>query len=108
MSLITISRGSYTRGKEVAEKVARKLGYECIARETVVEASREFNIPEIKLIKAMHDAPSILERFSYGKEKFIAYYQLAFLEHRAARPEHTQAALSLYLPLRIGTQDLQI
>lgn len=81
MSLITISRGSYTRGKEVAEKVARKLGYECIARETVVEASREFNIPEIKLIKAMHDAPSILDRFSYGKEKFVAYCQLAFLEH---------------------------
>ncbi|HXX53578.1 MAG TPA: cytidylate kinase-like family protein [Thermodesulfovibrionales bacterium] len=81
MSLITISRGSYTRGKEVAEKVAGRLGYECVARETVVEASKEFNIPEIKLIRALHDAPSILDRFSYGQEKFIAYYQLAFLEH---------------------------
>ena len=81
MSIITISRGSYTRGKEVAEKVAKELGYECIAREAIVEASQEFNIPEVKLIRALHDAPSILDKFSYGKEKFIAYYQLCFLEH---------------------------
>ncbi|HMK56582.1 MAG TPA: cytidylate kinase-like family protein [Dissulfurispiraceae bacterium] len=81
MSIITISRGSYTKGKEIAEKVATKLGYECIARETVIEASKEFNIPEVKLIRALHDAPSALEKVTYGKEKFIAYYQVAFLEH---------------------------
>jgi cytidylate kinase len=81
MAIITISRGSYTRGKEIAEKVAEKLGYECIAREAVLEASKEFNIPEIKLVRALHDAPSILDRFSYGKEKFIAFYRLAFLKN---------------------------
>ncbi len=81
MSIITISRGSYTRGKEVAERVAKELGYECIAREAIVEASQEFNIPEVKLVRALHDAPSILDRVSYGKEKFVAYYQLCFLEH---------------------------
>ncbi len=81
MSIITISRGSYTKGKEIAEKVAKKLGYECIAREAIIEASEEFNIPEVKLVRALHDAPSVLERITYGKEKFIAYYQVAFLEH---------------------------
>ncbi|MGO9952767.1 MAG: AAA family ATPase [Dissulfurispiraceae bacterium] len=81
MSIITISRGSYNRGKEVAERVAKELGYECIAREAIVEASQEFNIPEVKLVRALHDAPSILDKFSYGKEKFVAYYQLCFLEH---------------------------
>ncbi len=80
MAIITISRGSYSHGKEVAEKVARKLGYQCYAREVVLEASKEFNIPEIKLVKAVHDAPSILERFSYGKEKYIAYFQSALLK----------------------------
>ncbi len=79
MAIITISRGSYSKGKEVAEKVAQKLGYKCYAREVVLEASKEFNIPEIKLVQAIHDAPSILERFSYGKEKFIAYFQAALL-----------------------------
>jgi cytidylate kinase len=80
MAIITISRGSYSRGIDVAEKVAQKLGYRCIAREVILDASKEFNIPEIKLVKAVHDAPSILERFSYGKEKFIAYFQAALLQ----------------------------
>ena len=80
MAIITISRGSYSRGKEVAEKVAEKLGYQCIAREVLLEASKEFNIPEVRLVKAVHDAPSILERFSYGKEKCIAYFQTALLK----------------------------
>jgi cytidylate kinase len=81
MGVITISRGSYSKGKEVAQKVAQKLGYECIAREIILEASEEFNIPEIKLIRAIHDSPSILNSFTYGKEKYIAYIQEALLKH---------------------------
>ena len=81
MAVITISRGSYSRGKEVAEKVAQKTGYECIAREVFLDASEEFNIPEIKLIHAINNGPSILDRFIYGKEKYIAYIQAALLKH---------------------------
>ncbi|MEJ2671977.1 MAG: cytidylate kinase-like family protein [Deltaproteobacteria bacterium] len=81
MSVITISRGSYSRGKEVAEKVAAALGYECISREILLEASEQFNIPEIKLVRAIHDAPSILERFTYGKERYVAYLKSALLKH---------------------------
>lgn len=81
MSIITISRGSYCKGKEVAEKVAQKLGYECIARDAIIEASKEFNIPEIKLIRAIHDAPSILDKFNYSKEKYLAYLHVTMLEH---------------------------
>ncbi|MFC1861095.1 cytidylate kinase family protein [Chloroflexota bacterium] len=81
MPIITISRGSYSRGKEIAEKVARKLGYECIGRETLLEASEQFNIPETMLVRAIHDAPSILERFTHGKEKYIAYIQAALVRH---------------------------
>ena len=79
MSIITISRGSYSRGKEIAEKLARRLGYECIARETLLEASEQFNIPEIRLLQAIRDAPSILDSFVYGKERYIAYIQVALL-----------------------------
>lgn len=79
MSIITISRGSYSRGKEIAEQVAKKLNYTCIGREALLEASEIFNIPEIKLSRAIHDAPSILERFTYGKEKYISYIQAALL-----------------------------
>ncbi|MDX9787258.1 MAG: cytidylate kinase-like family protein [Desulfobacterales bacterium] len=81
MAIITISRGSYSRGKEVAEKLAQKLGYECISRDVLLEASEEFNIPEIKLVRALHDAPTILERFHHGKERYISYIRSALLQH---------------------------
>lgn len=81
MPIITISRGSYSRGKEVAERVAEKLDYQCISRDILLEASAEFNIPEIKLIRALHDAPSVLERFTNGKERYVSYIRSALLQH---------------------------
>jgi cytidylate kinase len=79
MAIITISRGSYSKGKDVAEKVCEKLGYSCVSREILVEASEHFNIPEIKLVRALHDAPSVLERFTYGKERYLAFFEAEFL-----------------------------
>jgi cytidylate kinase len=81
MAIITISRGSYSKGKEIAEKLAEELGYECLSRDVLLEASEHFNVPEMKLIKALHDAPKVLERFSHGKQKYVAHIEQAFLEH---------------------------
>lgn len=80
MAIITISRGSYSRGKEIAEKVADRLGYSLLSRDILLQASEEFNIPEIRLVRALHDAPSVLERFSHGKERYVAFIQQALLE----------------------------
>jgi len=80
MAVITISRGSYSKGREVAKEVARRLDYECVAREVFVRASEQFNIPEVKFAKAIHDAPSIFDRLTYGREKFIAYFRSALLQ----------------------------
>lgn len=81
MAIITISRGSYSHGKEVAEKVAERLGYECISREIILEASEQFDVPEFKLLKAIKDAPSFLERITWGRQKYIAYIRAALLGH---------------------------
>ena len=81
MAIITISRGSYSRGKEVAERVAQKLGYECVARKVLLEASEEFNVPEYLLVRELHDAPSLFQRFSHKKEKYVSLVRTAFLEH---------------------------
>ena len=78
MAIITISRGSNSRGKEVAESLAKRLGYDCVSREILLEASAEFNIPEIRMEKALHDAPSVLERFSHGKTRYISYFCASF------------------------------
>lgn len=68
-------------GKEVAEKVATRLGFECISRDILLEASDHFNIPEIKLEQAIKDAPSILERVTHGKQNYIAYIRSALTRH---------------------------
>jgi hypothetical protein len=81
MPIVTISRQSYTQAREVAERVARELGFECISREVLIEASKTFDVPEIKLLRAIRDAPSVLDRFTFGKERYTAYLQSALLEH---------------------------
>ena len=81
MAIITISRGSYSRGTEVAEKVADKLGYTCLAREVILEASEEYNVPELKLLRAVEDGPSLLDRLTRGKERYIAYVRAALLKN---------------------------
>jgi len=81
MGIITISRGSYSRGRETAERLAKELGYECVSRDILLEASAHFNIPEVKLVRAIHDAPSFFDRFKHGKEKYILFIKEAFLEH---------------------------
>lgn len=81
MGVITISRGSYSKGKEIAEKLAQQLRYECVSRDILLETSTQFNIHELKLVRAIHDAPSIFERFKHGKEKYIIFIREAFLEH---------------------------
>lgn len=81
MSIITISRGSYSRGKEVAEKVAQELGFQCISREVLSEASEEFTVPEIQPLRTIHDASSMLDHLTLGKEGYVAYVQASLLRH---------------------------
>ena len=61
--------------------MALKLGYDCISRDILLEASDEFNIPEIKLIRALHDPASVLERFTHGKDRYMSYLYDALLQH---------------------------
>lgn len=81
MPIIAISRGSYRRGKEVAEKVAQKLNYICIDRDSLIDEMDLFHLPEIKLVRNIYDATSVLDRFPYGKERYIATITSAVLEH---------------------------
>ncbi|MCF8111425.1 MAG: cytidylate kinase-like family protein [Desulfobacteraceae bacterium] len=82
MTIITISRGCFSHGKEVAEKTAEILNYKVLSREHIIEeANQLYNVPEKELIQSIHDAPSVLERFTRGREKYLSYIQAALLEH---------------------------
>jgi cytidylate kinase len=81
MAVITISRGSFSHGQEIAEKVAEMLGYDCVSREILVEAAQLFNVSEKKLIRSIDDAPNILERMVRGKERYLEYIRATLLDY---------------------------
>jgi cytidylate kinase len=83
MSIIAVARASYSHGKEIAERVARELNYDCISQEIISLASQQFDIPENWLKKAVENAPTLRDRFSYGKKKYVAYIRAALLEYAA-------------------------
>lgn len=81
MPVIIISKGSYSHGGEVARRVAERLGYDCISRDILIETSKKFNVSELRLIRAVKDAPSFLERYTFGREKYINYIKAAILNN---------------------------
>ena len=83
MSVIVISKGSYSHGGEVARKVAQRLSYGCISRDILISTSKRFNISALRLIRAYEDAPSFLEKYTFGREKYIKYIKAAILNELA-------------------------
>ncbi|MBU4604470.1 MAG: cytidylate kinase-like family protein, partial [Proteobacteria bacterium] len=99
MAIITISRGSYSKGREVAEKVAQRMGYQVVSRDVLLEASEKFHISEVKLVRAIHDAPSVLERFTHGKYCYLAFIRAALTE-RAVKDDLVYHGLAGHLLLK--------
>lgn len=81
MSIICISRGSYYRGRDVAHKVAEMLDYGGISRDSLLASSDEFDIAEIKLMRNIQHATQILERYSFGRERYINFISSSILRH---------------------------
>ncbi len=79
MAIVIVSRGCYRRGSEVAERAARLLGYTCLSREVLLEASKIFDIPELRLVRAIEEAPTLLERLGRDRRKYIAFIRTALL-----------------------------
>ncbi len=79
MPVISISRGSYHRGREVAHLVAKELGYQCISRGSLLADSKDFDIPEIKLMPNVQHAAQVLERFSFGRERYVNFMSSSIL-----------------------------
>ncbi len=70
MSIITISRGTFTGGEKLARCLAGKLGYKAISREILVEAAGNYGISEQQLTAAMESKPALKERLSLNIDRF--------------------------------------
>lgn len=81
MALVIISKDSSACGTEIAELLAGRLGYTCYSRDAILKACSDFDIPEIRLEKALNDIPSIFDRFTYGKERYISVFRSVLLNN---------------------------
>ena len=63
MAIITIYRGAFTGGEEVAQNVAQTLDYRCVGREELVEASQGYGIPAAKLNEILEKEPHWWDRW---------------------------------------------
>jgi cytidylate kinase len=80
MPIITIYQGASGSGQELAEAVAKELGYPCISREVLVEASRKYGIPQAKLKEIVEKGQPWLERLLQNLVPYRIALQAAFCE----------------------------
>jgi cytidylate kinase len=80
MPIITIYQGASGEGQELAESVAQALGYRCVGREVLVEASRRYGIPEAKLNEIVEKGPHWWERLLQDLRPYRIALQAALCE----------------------------
>jgi cytidylate kinase len=81
MAVITISRGSASGGRLLAEGVAANLGYGIVSREDVVHEAAKFGVSEEKLQEAILKPLGILDRLKYERTRFTAFIQTVLCEY---------------------------
>lgn len=81
MSIITISRGTMSGGKKLAETLAEQLGYKCVSREIIIKAADDYGVPEGKLFETIQKSPSIFQKLSFERDRYLAYIQASLCEY---------------------------
>ena len=79
MAIITISRGTFSGGKAIAECVAQRLGYKCISREMLRDAARDYGVSLDKLSEALSKPPGMLSGSERARMRYLAYIRLELL-----------------------------
>jgi cytidylate kinase len=80
MPIITIYQGASGESEGLAESVAEALGYRCVGRELLVEASRRYRIPEAKLNEIVEKGPHWWDRVLQDLRPYRIALQAALCE----------------------------
>lgn len=80
MSVVTISRGTMSGGKMIAEQLAAELGFRCVDRDVVVEKAAASGISQDELRDALLKPPTFLERFQHKRYLYLTLIQAALAE----------------------------
>ncbi|MBU4345683.1 MAG: cytidylate kinase-like family protein [Desulfobacteraceae bacterium] len=82
MSIITITAGSYSNGRQIAKSAAKRLNYEYIDSENIsLLVSKEFGVPESNIMRALKETPSSVGMFSKAKPEYIIFIETLIAEY---------------------------
>jgi cytidylate kinase len=80
MAVITISRGSFSGGKMLAECLAGELGYRCVDRDVIVEKAAAYGVSQEHLRNALSKPPTFWDRFTHTRYAYLTLIQAALTE----------------------------
>jgi cytidylate kinase len=82
MAIITISRGSYSGGKAVAEHLGELLGYPVLSREQVLlQAADEYGISERELTDSLNQPPPFWQQVLGKRMAYVKCVTAVLLDH---------------------------
>jgi cytidylate kinase len=84
MKIICISRGSHGYGIQLAERLAEKLGYRCIARESLTDEATLQGIPVGRIETAIVKRRPLSEEIEIQVDRFKAYVTASLCERAIA------------------------
>jgi len=78
--IITISRGSFSGGKMLAEALAKRLGYRSIDRDHIIQKAANWGVSQEALRTAIEKPPAFMGQSQHTKYIYLAFIQAALTE----------------------------
>jgi cytidylate kinase len=80
MAVISISRGTFSGGKAIAEKLAEHLQYPCVSREMILEdAANDFGVAEEHLEHVVNERPKPWQQNRDRRAAYLNFIRAALL-----------------------------
>ena len=80
MAIITISRGSFSGGKMLAEEIGKALNYRVVSREVLVSGAKNYGVSKDKLAEALETPPKFWDRFKHERRLYLSIIQAALCD----------------------------
>ena len=85
MSIIAISRGTFSGGEALVKRAAERLGYQCLSREANLGVAAEaYGVPPEDLVVAMEKRPSFWQRVVGERSAHLAFVRATPCEQAQA------------------------
>ncbi len=109
MAIITVSRGTFSGGKALAECLSKQLGHRCIDRDMLVRKAATRRVSELQLRAALELPPSFPGRLNHTRYIYLALIQAALADEvRSGRAVYHGLAGHLLLKGAPGLLRLRI